>query len=157
MSDRVIVMDKGRIEQVGTPKELYRSPVNHFVADFVGRASFIDVSRGESANGWKMPDGTFLDVTDVGANGSGSYQAMLRPEDIEIVDGNSPGADRGRSLPGTIRESHYLGAYTEYVIDAAGAKVKVHSRRDFDVGAAVTLRIRPDTCRLVARPADPTI
>lgn len=155
MSDRVIVMDKGKIEQVGTPKELYRSPVNHFVADFVGRASFIDVSRGESANGWKTPDGTFLDVTDAVANGRGSYQAMLRPEDIEIVDGNSQPADRGHSLPGTISESHYLGAYTEYVIDAAGAKVKVHSRRDFDVGASVTLRIRPDTCRLVARPADP--
>jgi ABC-type Fe3+/spermidine/putrescine transport system ATPase subunit len=157
MSDRVIVMDKGRIEQVGTPKELYRSPVNHFVADFVGRASFIDVSRGESANGWKTPDGTFLDVTDAVANGRSSYQAMLRPEDIEIVDGNSPPADRGHSLPGTISESHYLGAYTEYVIDAAGAKVKVHSRRDFNVGASVTLRIRPDTCRLVARPADPAL
>ncbi|MET0567513.1 MAG: TOBE domain-containing protein, partial [Hyphomicrobiaceae bacterium] len=49
---------------------------------------------------------------------------------------------------------HYLGAYTEYVIDAAGTRVKVHSRRDFDVGASVSLSIRPNTCRLVARPAD---
>jgi ABC-type Fe3+/spermidine/putrescine transport system ATPase subunit len=154
MSDRVIVMDKGRIEQVGTPKELYRSPVNHFVADFVGRASFIDVTRGEGASGWKTPDGTVLDADDARANGQGTYQAMLRPEDVEIVDGEATGTDRGRSLSGTICESHYLGAYTEYVIDAAGAKVKVHSRRDFDVGAPVTLRIRPETCRLVARPAN---
>jgi ABC-type Fe3+/spermidine/putrescine transport system ATPase subunit len=154
MSDRVIVMDKGRIEQAGTPKELYRSPVNHFVADFVGRASFIDVSRGEGANIWKTPDGTLLDVGNAVATGSVGHQAMLRPEDVEIVDGNGPGAGRGRSLPGTIRESHYLGAYTEYVVDAAGAKVKVHSRRDFDVGASVILRILPDTCRLVARRAD---
>jgi ABC-type Fe3+/spermidine/putrescine transport system ATPase subunit len=151
MSDRVIVMDKGRIEQVGTPKDLYRSPVNHFVADFVGRASFIDVSRSEGANGWKTPDGTLLDVSDAVANDLDSYQAMLRPEDIEIVDGGS--TDRGQGLPGTIRESHYLGSCTEYVIDAAGGKIKVHSRRDFDVGTSVTLRIRPDTCRLVARSA----
>ena len=153
MSDRVIVMDLGRIEQVGTPKELYRRPVNHFVADFVGRASFIDVTQGDGASSWKTPDGTPLNMGSATANG-GSYQAMLRPEDIEIVDGNGAGADVGRSLSGTIFESHYLGAYTEYVIDAGGAKVKVHSRRDFDVGAPVTLRIRPDTARLVARPTD---
>ena len=155
MSDRVIVMDKGRIEQVGTPKELYRSPVNRFVADFVGRASFIDVTRGDGASGWRTPDGTTLHVGDAMANGHGTYQAMLRPEDIEISDGSAADGDRGRSLHGIIRESHYLGAYTEYVIDAAGAKVKVHSKRDFDVGASVSLRVRPETCRLVARPADP--
>ena len=154
MSDRVIVMDKGRVEQVGTPKELYRHPANRFVADFVGRASFIDVTRSDAANSWKTPDGTALDVGDATANGHGSYQAMLRPEDIEIVEGQAPAADHGRSLSGTIRESHYLGAYTEYVIDAAGTRVKVHSRRDFDVGASVSLCIRPNTCRLVARPAD---
>ncbi len=155
MSDRVIVMDKGRIEQAGTPKELYRSPVNRFVADFVGRASFIDVSR--AANGWTTPNGTLIDVDDAVSSANGTYQAMLRPEDVDIVDAGSASADMGQSLAGTISESHYLGAYTEYVIDAVGAKVKVHSRRDFDVGASVTLRIRPDTCRLVARPADPTL
>jgi ABC-type Fe3+/spermidine/putrescine transport system ATPase subunit len=156
MSDRVIVMDKGRIKQVGTPKELYRSPANHFVADFVGRASFIDVTRGDGANGWKMPDGTFLDAGGTLISGNGNYQAMLRPEDVEIIDGDATVVDGGRTLVGTISECHYLGAYTEYVIDTAGAKVKVHSRRDFDVGAPVTLRIRPEACRLVARPTDPS-
>ncbi len=152
MSDRVIVMDKGRIQQVGTPKDLYRSPINHFVADFVGRASFIDVSRSDDATGWKTPDGTALEVNGAAANGGGGYQAMLRPEDIDIEDGQNPGDEAGRSLSGKVSESHYLGAHTEYVIDAAGAKIKVHSKRDFDVGAPVTLRIKPQTCRLVVRP-----
>jgi iron(III) transport system ATP-binding protein len=58
-------------------------------------------------------------------------------------------------LPGTISDCHYLGAYTEYVVDAGGAKVKVHSKRDFDVGAAVTLRFSPDNCRLVSLPSGP--
>lgn len=155
MSDRVIVMDKGRIEQAGTPKELYRSPINRFVADFVGRASFIDVLR--AANGWTTPSGALIDVDDTVSSANGAYQAMLRPEDIDIIDAGSTSADMGQSLAGTISESHYLGAYTEYVIDAAGAKIKVHSKRDFNVGAPVTLRIRPDTCRLVARPAEPTL
>jgi ABC-type Fe3+/spermidine/putrescine transport system ATPase subunit len=150
MSDRVIVMDAGRIQQAGTPKELYRCPVNRFVADFVGRASFIDVLP---ANGhWQTPSGVAIDVDDSIARGiGGRYQAMLRPEGIEIMDGTEA-APRGRSLLGKICGSHYLGAYTEYVVDAGDAKVKVHSKRDFDIGAPVTLRFSPEHCRLVSLP-----
>lgn len=151
MSDRVIVMDRGRIQQVGTPKELYRAPVNRFVADFVGRASFIDVTRTEG--GWRTPSGVLIEIDDGGANGSARYQAMLRPEDIEMIEGSSS-APPGRSLPGIISESHYLGAYTEYLVDAGGAKVKVHSKRDFDIGSEVTLCFSPEDCRLVHCPAD---
>jgi ABC-type Fe3+/spermidine/putrescine transport system ATPase subunit len=150
MSDRVIVMDGGRIEQAGTPKELYRMPVNRFVADFVGRASFIDVVRGDA--GWSTPSGLPIEVDDSAVNGNANYQAMLRPESIEIME-NVDAAQPGRSLPGTISDSHYLGAYTEYVVDTGGAKVKVHSKRDFDIGSAVTLRFSPDNCRLVSLPA----
>lgn len=152
MSDRVIVMDGGRIEQAGTPKELYRSPVNRFVADFVGRASFIDVVRVEGGAGWRTPSGALIDVDDSSFNGAGTYQAMLRPEGIDIMEDADAGKP-GRSLPGTISDSHYLGAYTEYVVDAGGAKVKVHSKRDFDVGSPVMLRFSPENCRLVSSPA----
>jgi ABC-type Fe3+/spermidine/putrescine transport system ATPase subunit len=151
MSDRVIVMDGGRIQQAGTPKELYRMPINRFVADFVGRASFIDVVRGENGSGWRTPNGLPIEVDDSAVNGNATYQAMLRPEGIEILE-NIDVAQPGRSLPGTICDSHYLGAYTEYVVDAGGAKVKVHSKNDFDIGSAVTLRFSPDNCRLVSLP-----
>jgi ABC-type Fe3+/spermidine/putrescine transport system ATPase subunit len=150
MSDRVIVMDAGRIQQAGTPKELYRRPVNRFVADFVGRASFIDVVPGNGR--WQTPSGIAIDVDDSIAKGTGGrYQAMLRPEGIEIMEGTEA-APPGRSLPGTICESHYLGAYTEYVVDAGDAKVKVHCMRDFDIGAPVTLRFSSEHCRLVSLP-----
>jgi ABC-type Fe3+/spermidine/putrescine transport system ATPase subunit len=151
MSDRVIVMEGGRIQQTGTPKELYRSPVNHFVADFVGRATFIDVVRGKTGSGWMTPDGAPIDVDESAFNGGAAYQAMLRPEGIEILE-SSDAAEPGRSLPGVISDSHYLGAYTEYLVDAGGAKVKVHSKRDFDIGSPVMLRFSPDNCRLVALP-----
>ena len=151
MSDRVIVMESGRIQQSGTPKELYRTPVNHFVADFVGRATFIDVTRVETGRGWVTPSGIPIDVDESAVNGGGVYQAMLRPEGIEILE-KSDIAEPGRSLPGVISDSQYLGAYTEYLVDAGGAKVKVHSKRDFDIGSPVTLRFSPDNCRLVAVP-----
>jgi len=153
MSDRVIVMNGGKIQQVGTPRELYRSPTNRFVADFVGRASFIDVTRVEGEAGWKTPSGETIEVDDATSDGSGACQAMLRPEDIDIAEGDAKGGSPGRSLSGTIRESHYLGAFTEYVVDAGGAKLKVHSKRDLAVGASVILRFAPENCRLVSLPA----
>jgi ABC-type Fe3+/spermidine/putrescine transport system ATPase subunit len=146
MSDRVIVMDGGRIQQAGSPKEIYRWPVNRFVADFVGRASFIDVLH--KGAGWTTPDGTVIEVKNDLPDRAGRYQAMLRPEKIEITEGDAP-AQRGCRLPGRICQSHYLGAFTEYVVEAGGTKVKVHSHRDFDVGAAVTLLFSPDNCCLV--------
>jgi ABC-type Fe3+/spermidine/putrescine transport system ATPase subunit len=151
MSDRVLVMDRGRIQQAGTPKELYRKPANRFVADFVGRASFINVAKGDG--GWTTASGTPLAVDDAGANGAGPYQATLRPEGVEIVAGEA-GAEAGRSLLGTVSESHYLGAYTEYVVDVGEAKVKAHSTRDFELGSPVTLRFSPENCRIVAVPGE---
>jgi iron(III) transport system ATP-binding protein len=117
----------------------------------VGRATFIDVTRVETGRGWVTPSGIPIDVDESAVNGGGVYQAMLRPEGIEILE-KSDIAEPGRSLPGVISDSQYLGAYTEYLVDAGGAKVKVHSKRDFDIGSPVTLRFSPDNCRLVAVP-----
>jgi ABC-type Fe3+/spermidine/putrescine transport system ATPase subunit len=151
MSDRVIVMDSGRVTQAGTPKELYRRPANRFVADFVGRASFLDVARVDGA-GWATPGGVALRLDEAGVPSAARYQAMLRPESIEICGGGaSAGADDGVNvLHGHVAESHYLGAYTEYHVEASGSRIQVHSRDDFDVGAEVTIRFAPEFCRLVA-------
>ncbi|WP_156410160.1 ABC transporter ATP-binding protein [Bosea sp. Root381] len=150
MSDRVVVMEHGRITQAGTPKELYRRPANRFVADFVGRASFIDVERGKG-NGWSTPSGIALQLDDTGAPEAARYQAMLRPESVEIMPGaNGRSEDGINVLEGRVLESHYLGAYTEYLVDASGTRVKVHSRSDFDIGDTVTLRFPQEFCRLVA-------
>ena len=150
MSDRVIVMDRGRIQQIGTPKELYRSPTNRFVADFVGRASFIDVRRDGAR--WVTRDGQPIAVSTPGVP-PGDCQAMLRPESIEIEPAAEAEA-RPDALSGRIRETQYLGAVTEYLVEAAGAAIRVHSRRDFEVGTPVTLRFRPEDCWLVNAPAE---
>ena len=145
MSDRVIVMDRGRIQQVGTPKQLYRRPDNRFVADFVGRASFIDIKQGADGS-WVTAGGQPVLTTDT-PSATGRYQAMLRPEHIEISRAGTISPDR---IHGRISESHYLGAHTEYVVEAFGTTIKVHSLKDFETGDDVVLSFSPENCRLIA-------
>ncbi|KLK90631.1 hypothetical protein AA309_24645 [Microvirga vignae] len=154
MSDRVIVMEAGRIMQVGEPKDLYRRPVNRFVADFVGRASFIDVTRGPDGRTWVTPDGTQirLDASNLSANGQ--YQAMLRPEAVHLSAASREAAhhESVNQLRGRVEEGHYMGAYTEYFVRAGGTIVKVHSALDFTPGADVMVSFAPADCHLVAVP-----
>lgn len=154
MSDRVIVMESGRIMQVGEPKDLYRRPVNRFVADFVGRASFIDVKRSPDGHGWAMPDGTPVRLDASGLTSEGYHQAMLRPEAIHLTgpDGQAGHAPEVNRLSGRVEEAHYMGAYTEYVVRAGGAVLKVHSALDFLPGAEVLVSFAPADCHLVAVP-----
>jgi len=151
MSDRVIVMEGGRIVQAGAPKELYRYPVNRFVADFVGRASFIDVRKAPDGRGWLTPSGVAI-ALEGGENGDGRYQAMLRPEAVELTRGTMTPEPGLNHLSGHIEEGHYMGAHTEYWVAAGGAVIKVHSPLDFEPGAEVTVSFAPANCRLVAAP-----
>jgi ABC-type Fe3+/spermidine/putrescine transport system ATPase subunit len=149
MSDRVIVMDHGRILQSGRPKELYRAPANRFVADFVGRASFFPVARG-AAGRWTMPDGAAIEIAAEPPEAA-RYEAMLRPEDVRIAVVPIGGAG-SNVLSGRVADAQYVGAHTEYLVEAGGARIKVHARDDVPVGAEVEIAFRPDVCRIV--PAD---
>lgn len=154
MSDRVIVMESGRIMQVGEPKDLYRRPVNRFVADFVGRASFIDVTLGSDGRSWNTPDGTPIQLDSSNATAGGHYQAMLRPEAIHLSDAseNLTALGQVNRLSGRVEEGHYMGAYTEYFVRAGGAVLKVHSVLDFVPGANVVVSFAPADCHLVSVP-----
>jgi ABC-type Fe3+/spermidine/putrescine transport system ATPase subunit len=154
MSDRVIVMEAGRIMQAGSPKDLYRYPVNRFVADFVGRASFIEVTRAPDGRGWRTPSGAVIEVTGTQASAE-RQQAMLRPEAVVLARGTAQAPVAGLNcLAGRIHEGHYMGAHTEYLVEAAGTMIKVHSPLDFEPGAEVTVSFAAADCRLVAAAAD---
>ena len=114
MSDRVIVMNAGKIEQAGTPQEIYHLPRTRFVADFIGRANFLAATisslSGDHAEiellGRRMP------VKNSFEHASGEkVNAMLRPETLELVE--------DPSLPQvTVVQAMYLGSETEYVVRA---------------------------------------
>lgn len=150
MSDRVIVMDKGVIQQAGTPKELYRRPVNKFVADFVGVASFIDVARADANDGWTLPDGTLIRADSSAALAARSHQLMLRPEAVSLAPiGTQFPGDGIQTLTGRVRETSYLGAYSEYLVEAGGAHVRVHANEDIAPGTDVTMAFRTVDARIV--------
>jgi iron(III) transport system ATP-binding protein len=117
LSDRIVVMRAGRIEQVGPPVELYAHPLTRFVADFLGRVNFlaaepvslrtVRVRLASATAELAVPDGT--------ARTPGPWLAVLRPETIRLVPeaAASPGLPRGR-----VRRVAYLGDVAEYEVEA---------------------------------------
>ncbi|HRD76028.1 MAG TPA: ABC transporter ATP-binding protein [Hyphomicrobiaceae bacterium] len=137
MADRVIVMSGGRIMQEGPPKELYRNPANRFVADFVGTASFLDVTV-VPGRGYALKGGQVL-AFDTDGSPNGPVQLMLRPEQIALWPPGHPTPAASEAIAGKVREAHFLGAFTEYVVDVAGGTVKVHAMEDVAPGAETLL------------------
>ncbi len=124
LSDRIGVMQDGRLRQVGGPEELYHRPVNDFVAAFLGRANFIS-ARVVEATGeeviCELPGGVrwrgrFAEKG-VDAPGSGEpVRVMVRPEALRLLEGESSTPASGRSLAGTVIERRFSGAETHYLV-----------------------------------------
>ena len=122
LSDRVVVMNRGRIEQIGTPREIYRQPRTAFVADFIGTTNFVDGTI-------TAIDGDLVTVDVLGQSlvapapprelsvGEG-IKLVLRPEAIELVED-------GGQYEGVVRWSSYMGSLVEYEIEVAGQRLLV--------------------------------
>jgi ABC-type Fe3+/spermidine/putrescine transport system ATPase subunit len=141
MSDRVIVMDNGRIAQIGTPKELYRRPKNRFVADFVGKIGMIELHRHDGA--WQTKEGTLIHAaeTEITAN---IALGAVRPENISLQSGSTTTTEGLNHLLGRIIEAQYLGPCTEYVVEVAGATLRANAQLDLEPGTEVVLMIAPE-------------
>jgi len=152
MSDRIAVMSAGKIQQIGAPLDIYESPVNHFVADFIGDSNFIEGTintiNGDAAV-VKTPDGIAIAARMNGPHKAGDRIAVaLRPEKILLGAGK---------LKGEVREAVYLGTSTSYVI-ALGRAVTLSVREAndlsgkarFAVGDTVKLDIPAGAARMLA-------
>jgi len=116
MADRIAVMNEGRIEQIGTPEEIYRHPASRFVADFIGESNFLEVER-TTAGGVVARDGSA-----VACPAQGSWRRatlMVRPEAIRL----SPGNGQATGLTGRVVTTSFLGTFTRVAVrcDAADA------------------------------------
>ena len=109
MSDRIAVMDKGRVLQVGTPREVYEQPATRFVADFLGEANLLD---GEAAHAGVRVAGTLLRMATEGRGALLRVTVCLRPERVEL-------ASSGEGLPGVVEEAVYAGSEVKYVVRLA--------------------------------------
>ena len=135
MSDTVVVMDKGRIQQIGTPEDIYNEPKNAFVADFIGESNIL--------NGIMVRDnvvkmyGKEFPCVDGGFAPNEPVDVVIRPEDIVIV-----GEDIGQ-LTGTVTSVLFKGVHYEMMIDAGDFTWKVHSTTMQPAGSRVGLAIVP--------------
>jgi iron(III) transport system ATP-binding protein len=133
LSDLIVVMNQGRVEQVGTPAELYRKPANRFVADFVGEANLLP---GRYANGHLTIGPLRFPFRQEGL-ADGPVTVMARPEAITV-------RKDGEGLPGQVRSAFFMGMTIEYLIETPAGEVTVVEPLGtwgaITAGAAVRLR-----------------
>lgn len=128
MSDRIFVMNAGRVEQVGTPMEIYDSPATRFVADFIGAANILEGDLiGEVAkNTWTfMTQIGELQVTSKKKPSSKHHYLCWRPEDAEFSK------NKINLLNGTVTEAAFQGAFTDVFVTIDGQKQRLHAKGAF--------------------------
>jgi iron(III) transport system ATP-binding protein len=160
VSDRIVVMNQGRIAQNGTPVELYRSPADAFVADFIGGANLLPCRIAGPDGAGKVNvelGGSMIAVTDQGYHG-GETLLVVRPGSVVLT--RNSGGDQG--LPATVRKATYLGSHWEFTLDTEVGAIFVTQPVDrrFEPGEAVALKLDPDQLTIVSeaavhREADP--
>jgi spermidine/putrescine transport system ATP-binding protein len=132
MADRIVIMNSGRIEQVGTPSELYESPRTAFVAGFLGVSNLLE-GTAVADDRVKLSDGTEVQCPrEALAGRAGTVQIGVRPEKLRI------GGGEGNSLTGTVTESAYIGVSTQYILDTSAGPVTVYVQNDRSGGQVAT-------------------
>jgi spermidine/putrescine transport system ATP-binding protein len=152
MSDRIAVMNGGRVEQIGSPREMYEHPQTAFVADFIGSLNVLELRVDELVGGYAVTrlgerERVVVPVSS-GAGAGGSLRVAVRPERVEIAT-SSPSTQGGSRLDGTIAEVVYLGMYTQFHVDTRAGRVVSHrlagdSRDSLVPGSAVTVSWGPE-------------
>ena len=136
MSDTVVVMNKGEIQQIGTPVDIYNEPKNAFVADFIGESNIIDGVMVED-DIVKMYGRRFACV-DKGFAPNEPVDVVIRPEDIDIVP-----VEQGQ-ITGTVTDVTFKGMQYDIIVDFQGFKWLIQTTDHSPVGAKIGVKIDPD-------------
>jgi ABC-type Fe3+/spermidine/putrescine transport system ATPase subunit len=145
------VMSGGRIEQLGTPREVYEEPRTAFVADFLGVSNLMEaVARGD---GRVSAEGTELVCAAGDRDAVGEVHITIRPERVRIEPPSSEGENR---IPATIERFVYLGATTQVFVTLPNGErlqslvANAGDVDEYDVGSAVCVHLAPDALRVLA-------
>ncbi|HET7730130.1 MAG TPA: ABC transporter ATP-binding protein [Usitatibacter sp.] len=151
MADRIVVMNHGRIEQIGTPEDVYDRPNSKFVAKFIGGSNVIDVKH--VAGNEVSVGGHPLHLGQGDFAGPGRDMAFcVKMHDIELVPGAGDAAGGNNMLPGVVRSHAYLGSHRDYVVDVGqDLLVTAPPTLQLPPGSPVKVRFRPERCRALAR------
>jgi len=143
MSDTVVVMDGGKIQQIGTPEAIYNEPKNAFVADFIGESNIVDgIMRSDfivEINGRKFP------CLDKGFAPNEPVDVVIRPEDIDIVP-----PEQGQ-LVGTVTSVTFKGMMYDIIVDFRGFKWLIQTTDHSPEGASIGIKIDPDGIHIMKK------
>ena len=144
LSDTIVVMSEGKIQQIGSPTDIYNEPVNSFVADFIGESNIL--------NGTMIQDqvvsfaGIQVPCVDKGFGCNAPVDVVLRPEDIYIF----PVSDSAQ-ITGEVISCIFKGVHYEMVVLANGYEFIVHDYHKFDPGSQVGLLVKPDDIHIMKK------
>lgn len=145
MSDTVVVMDKGKIQQIGTPEDIYNEPVNAFVADFIGESNIVDAIMLDDY--LVTFGGVKFKCLDSGFEKNEFVEAVVRPEDIVITE---VGAQA--SLTGKITSVTFKGVHFEILVDVGGFIWMIQTTQEHHkVGETIGMYIEPDAIHIMKR------
>ena len=143
MSDTVVVMSEGRIQQIGTPIDIYNEPKNAFVADFIGESNIVD---GIMLEDRKVAfSGHVFDCVDFGFEPKEPVDVVIRPEDVDIVP-----EDKGM-LKGVVTSVTFLGVHYEIIVDINGFKWMIQTTDFVDVDEHIGLFIEPEAIHIMKK------
>ena len=141
MSDTVVVMSEGRIQQIGTPIDIYNEPTNAFVADFIGESNIVD---GIMLEDRKVSfSGHTFDCVDAGFGRREPVDVVVRPEDVDVVP-----EEKGM-LRGVVTSVTFLGVHYEIIVDIGGFKWMIQTTDFVDVDEHIGLYIEPDAIHIM--------
>ena len=143
MSDTVVVMDRGRIQQIGSPEDIYNEPKNAFVADFIGESNILDgIMHADFVveifnRKFRCLDKGFAPMEPV--------DVVIRPEDIEIV-----APEKGR-LQGTVTSVTFKGVHYDTIVDFKGYKWLIQTTDYHEVGSVIGIILNPDDIHIMKK------
>lgn len=143
MSDTVVVMNEGRIQQIGTPEDIYNEPQNAFVADFIGESNILDgIMRAD-----RLVEmfGHKFDCVDVGFEKNEPVDVVVRPEDIDVVE-----SEKGQ-LSGTVSSITFKGVHYEIIVDINDFKWMIQSTDSPAVGDVIGISIPPQDIHIMKK------
>ena len=143
MSDVVVVMAEGKIQQIGSPTDIYNEPVNAFVADFIGESNILDGVMNED---YKVTfSGHTFSCVDKGFAPGEQIDVVVRPEDVDVVSCQSG------MLTGTVTSVTFKGVHYEIIVDIGGFKWMIQSTDFVDVNARIGVSIDPDAIHIMKK------
>ena len=143
MSDTVVVMANGVIQQIGSPTDIYNEPENAFVADFIGESNIVDGVMLEDRR-VRMSGHTF-DCLDGGFEKNEPVDVVVRPEDVDVVE-----KERGM-LTGTVTSVTFKGVHYEIIVDIHGFKWMIQSTDYVAPDEEIGLYIEPDAIHIMKK------